>query len=56
MQDCKGKKVGKKGVLKVVARQQGGALRAETLKYRPKFSERFGCIENRRSFCGPFSN
>jgi putative transposase len=25
-----------------------------TLKYRPDFPERFGCLEDARSFCGPF--
>jgi len=51
VQDRKGKKVGKKGVLKVVARQQGGVPWAEKLKYRPKFLERFGCIDNACDFC-----
>ncbi len=26
----------------------------KTLKYRPEFPERFGCIQDSRSFCGPF--
>jgi putative transposase len=26
----------------------------KTLKYRPEFPERFGCIEDSRSFCGSF--
>jgi len=26
----------------------------KTLKYRPEFPERFGCIQDARSFCGPF--
>jgi putative transposase len=28
----------------------------KTLKYRPEFPERFGCIEDSRSFCRPFFN
>ena len=26
----------------------------KTLKYRPEFPDRFGCIEDARAFCGPF--
>lgn len=28
----------------------------KTLKYRPEFPDRFGCIEDSRSFCRPFFN
>jgi putative transposase len=28
----------------------------KTVKYNPEFPERFGCIEDARSFCGPFFN
>ena len=26
----------------------------KTLKYRPEFPDRFGCVEDARAFCGPF--
>lgn len=26
----------------------------KTMKYRPEFPERFGCMEDTRGFCGPF--
>ena len=26
----------------------------KTMKYRPEFPDRFGCIQHSRSFCGPF--